>query len=139
MWVERARTVRAGTEAIADAVVGRWFTSAFAREHPETVALPGDAGRRPRARGTRARAMPSQPGTRERIAAVSAPTLVVAGAEDSATPVEHGELLASCVPEARLLVLDRAAHLANVEQAERFTVAVLAHLGQEVAAQWTKG
>ena len=136
VWVERARTVRAeGTEAIADAVVARWFTTAFAREQPETVArfraMLVDTPREGYARSCDALAAWD---ARERIAAVSAPTLVVAGADDSATPVEHGELLASCVPEARLLVLDRAAHLANVEQAERFTVAVLAHLGQEVAA-----
>ena len=38
-WAERARIVRAdGMEAIADVVVGRWFTTALAREEPETVA-----------------------------------------------------------------------------------------------------
>jgi 3-oxoadipate enol-lactonase len=70
---------------------------------------------------------------RERISAISVPTLVVAGADDPATPVEHAELLASRIPGARLLVLERAAHLANVERAEEFTNAVLDHLGQEVS------
>jgi pimeloyl-ACP methyl ester carboxylesterase len=38
-WAERARIVRAeGMEAIADMMVGRWFTTALAREEPETVA-----------------------------------------------------------------------------------------------------
>ena len=38
-WAERARIVRTeGMEAIADSVVGRWFTPALAREEPETVA-----------------------------------------------------------------------------------------------------
>jgi 3-oxoadipate enol-lactonase len=63
---------------------------------------------------------------------MSVPTLVVAGAEDPATPVEHAELLASRIPDARLRVLERAAHLANVERAEEFTIAVLDHLGREV-------
>ena len=38
-WSERARAVRAeGMEAVADAVVARWFTTGFLREEPETVA-----------------------------------------------------------------------------------------------------
>ena len=60
--------------------------------------------------------------------------LVVAGADDPATPIEHAELIASRIPGARLHVLEGAAHLANVEQAEAFTQAVLEHLAQEVAA-----
>jgi 3-oxoadipate enol-lactonase len=133
-WAERARIVRAdGIEAIADTVVGRWFTAELPREEPETVA--------------RFRAMllatPSEGyarcceavatwDARERISAIAAPVLVVAGEDDPATPVEHAELIASRIPGARLHVLERAAHLANVERAEAFTSAVLEHLGQEV-------
>jgi 3-oxoadipate enol-lactonase len=133
-WAERARIVRAeGMEAIADTVVVRWFTPELPREQPETVAR------------FRAMLVATPPegyarccealaawDARERISAISVPTLVVAGAEDPATPVEHAELLASRIPGARLLVLERAAHLANVERADEFTNAVLDHLGQEV-------
>jgi 3-oxoadipate enol-lactonase len=135
-WDERAKAVRAeGMEAIADTVVVRWFTSELAREQPETVArframlvaTPAEGY----ARCCEALAAWD---ARERISVISAPTLVVAGAEDPATPVEHAELLASRIPGARLHVLERAAHLANVERAEEFTDAVLDHLEQEVAA-----
>lgn len=135
-WTERARVVRAeGMEAVADSVVVRWFTPELPREEPETVArframlvaTPAEGY----ARCCEALAAWD---ARERISAISVPTLVIAGAEDPATPVEHAELLASRIPEARLLVLERAAHLANVERAEKFTEAVLDHLGQEVAA-----
>lgn len=135
-WAERARIVRAdGMEAIADSVVVRWFTPELPREEPETVAR------------FRAMLVATPPegyarccealaawDARERISAISVPTLVIAGAEDPATPVEHAELLASRIPGARLHVLEHAAHLANVERAEKFTEAVLDHLGQEVAA-----
>ena len=67
------------------------------------------------------------------VDAVTAPVLVIAGANDPATPVEHAQLIASAIPSARLRVVERAAHLANVERAEAFTNAVLEHLGQEVA------
>ena len=69
---------------------------------------------------------------RERISAIAASVLVVAGADDPATPIEHATLIASRIPGARLHVLERAAHLANVERADTFTSAVLEHLGQEV-------
>jgi 3-oxoadipate enol-lactonase len=133
-WDERARVVRAdGMEAIADTVVGRWFTHELEHEDPETVARframlaatsPEGYARCCEALGTW--------DARGRISAIKAPVLVVAGAEDPATPVEHAERIASGIPGARLHVLERAAHLANVERAEAFTRAVLEHLGQEV-------
>jgi 3-oxoadipate enol-lactonase len=127
-------------EAIADSVVVRWFTPELPREEPETVArframlvaIPPEGY----ARCCEALAAWD---TREQITAISAPTLVVAGAEDPATPVEHAELLASRIPGARLHVLEHAAHLANVERPDEFTKAVLDHLGQEVPAWQTTG
>jgi 3-oxoadipate enol-lactonase len=133
-WAERARIVRAeGMEAIADTVVGRWFTPDLAREDPETVA------------SFRAMLVATPPegyarcceavaawDARKRISAIAAPVLVVVGKDDPATPVEHAELLASRIPGARLHVLESAAHLANVERAEAFTNALLEHLGSEV-------
>jgi 3-oxoadipate enol-lactonase len=135
-WAQRARTVRTeGMEAIADMVVGRWFTPEYCRTEPETVG---------RFRATLASTPPEGYArcceavgvwdARERISAISAPVLVVAGAEDSATPIEHAELVASRIPGARLDVLEGAAHLANVESAEAFTHALLDHLVREVAA-----
>jgi 3-oxoadipate enol-lactonase len=133
-WQERARLVRAkGMEAIAETVVVRWFTPELSRDEPETlarframlVATPAEGY----ARCCEALAVWD---ARERLSKISVPTLVIAGAEDPATPVEHAELLASRIPAARLLVLEHAAHLANVERADAFTSAVLDRLGQEV-------
>ncbi len=59
---------------------------------------------------------------------------MIAGAEDPSTPTEEAELIAAGIPGARLAVLPEAAHLANVEQPEAFTGAVLEHLAQEVTA-----
>jgi 3-oxoadipate enol-lactonase len=133
-WEKRARIVRdEGMEAIADAVVGRWFTPDFARDDP------GTTGR------FRARLTAASPegyarcceaiadwDARERVPAIAAPALVVVGADDTATPVEHAELVASRIPDARIRVLEHAAHLANVERADAFTSAALEHLGREV-------
>jgi 3-oxoadipate enol-lactonase len=132
-WEERARAVRAhGMEAVADTVVERWFTPDFARTESETVARFRTmlASTPPEGYARCCEALAAWD-ARERISAISASALVVAGADDPATPMEHSELLASSIPSARLSVLERAAHLANVERAAVFTSAVLEHLGQE--------
>ena len=134
-WAERARIVRTrGMEAVADTVIGRWFTPEFEDEEPQTVARFRAmlAATPPEGYARCCEALGAWD-ARERISAIAVPVLVVAGADDPATPVEHAELIASRIPGARLQVLERAAHLANVERAEAFTNAVLEHLGQEVA------
>jgi 3-oxoadipate enol-lactonase len=134
-WDERARVVRAeGVDAIADALLGRWFTPELARDEPETVAhFRAMLAATPPEGYARCCEAVAAWDARGRISAITAPVLVLAGADDPATPVEHAELIASRIPGARLHVLERAAHLANVERAGAFTGAVLEHLGQEVA------
>jgi 3-oxoadipate enol-lactonase len=122
-------------EAIADVVVARWFTPEFAREEPETVArFRAMLAATPPEGYARCCEAVGAWDARESISAIAAPVLVVAGDEDPATPVAHAELIASRVAESRLVVLERAAHLANVERADAFNTAVLEHLGQEVPA-----
>jgi 3-oxoadipate enol-lactonase len=54
---------------------------------------------------------------------------VIAGADDPAAPSEQAELIRNSIPDARLVVVEGAAHLANVEQPKEITRAVLDHLG----------
>ena len=62
------------------------------------------------------------------LGSIRAPTLVMAGAEDPATPPWHGAVIAAGIPGARLTVIRGAAHLANVSAAGQVTAALLAHL-----------
>jgi 3-oxoadipate enol-lactonase len=129
-WRDRAETVRAqGTEAVADAGVGRWLTERFREAHPDTanrlremIAATPDSGYA--ACCAVIEHMDLTPG----LAGISAPTLVIAGAQDPVTPPEHSERIAAAVDGARLEVLDPAAHLANVEQPEAVTRLILEHL-----------
>ena len=59
---------------------------------------------------------------------ISAPVLVIAGAEDPATPPWHGARIASAVGCSRLRVIRGAAHLASVSHPGEVTAALLAHL-----------
>jgi 3-oxoadipate enol-lactonase len=131
-WLDRAATVRArGTGAVAEAVVERWYTAAYARSHPDRVAA--------------SRAMVAEQPSEgyasccEAIAAmdltgdlpdIEAPTLAVAGADDPATPPEHLERIASAVKDGRLLVVPQSAHIASQEQPEAVTRALLDHLSR---------
>jgi 3-oxoadipate enol-lactonase len=126
-YAERAATVRrAGLEPIADAVVERWFTPRFAHERPETVgamrerliAVPpeGYAGCCEAIDGM---------DLRSALGAIRAPTLVIAGDEDPATPPEHGRAIAEAIPGAEFTVVPEAAHLAPVEHPEDLTALIL--------------
>jgi 3-oxoadipate enol-lactonase len=134
LWEERARSVRAeGMAAVADAVVQRWFTPALVRDEPDTVTRFREllVGLPPEGYARCCEALAAWD-AREHLSAVAAPTLVLAGADDPAAPVAHAEGLASAIPGARLRVIERAAHLANVERARAFTHEVLEHVEQEV-------
>ena len=50
------------------------------------------------------------------IGRIEAPTLVMVGDQDRATPPSEAELIAEQIPNARLVRIPRAAHLANLEQ-----------------------
>ena len=130
-WEERARTVRAdGVGAIADAVLERWFTPAFRADRRETVKWAGRMLREtpPEAYAGCCEAI-RDADLRGRLGEISAPTLVIVGAGDPAVPPEQAELLRDSIPGARLLVVEGAAHLPNVERPEKITRTLLAHLG----------
>ncbi|HVM41320.1 MAG TPA: alpha/beta hydrolase [Acidimicrobiia bacterium] len=58
------------------------------------------------------------PKLRGRLRRVTAPALVVRGAEDGFVPAEYAETFAAELPDARLEVVEGAAHLLAVEQPE---------------------
>jgi 3-oxoadipate enol-lactonase len=118
-WAQRSAAVRAGgTAAVADAVVERWVTPGFAAAHPDVVArLRAMIAATPAAGYAGACAAIEEMDLRAELPAIGAPTLVIAGADDPATPPEHGAAIAAAIPGARLEVLPGAAHLASFEQA----------------------
>ncbi|HEU5363221.1 MAG TPA: alpha/beta fold hydrolase [Gaiellaceae bacterium] len=131
IYRERAPLVREqGLEAIADAVVARWFTPAAPPELPQRfrrVLVTRDV--EAYARCCEALALWD---FRDELPRVAVPTLVLAGAADEATPADATDLLAARIPGSRHELLEGAPHLANVECPEAFTAAAFAHL-EEVA------
>jgi 3-oxoadipate enol-lactonase len=65
--------------------------------------------------------------TQERLAEISAPTLVIHGTEDRMIPVANGELIASLIPGAKLEIFEGVGHLFWWEQPERTAALIRAH------------
>jgi 3-oxoadipate enol-lactonase len=129
-WHERARVVRSrGMGAIVERIAPRWFSDRFREEEPETVAryLGMLEAVPPEGYAACCEAIAAWD-ARATVDAIRAPTLVIAGAEDVATPSSETTSLAESITGAHLAVLPGAAHLANLEQPELFTSAVLGHL-----------
>ncbi|HKN96068.1 MAG TPA: alpha/beta fold hydrolase, partial [Pseudonocardiaceae bacterium] len=127
---ERAARVRShGTAAISEVAVSRWFTPAFTDTEPYAAMLAAtpDEGYAGCCEAI------ADMDIRSRLPAITAPTLVIAGELDPATPPEHGKLIADAVPDARLAVLPQASHLANVERPDEVTGLLLEHLVGGVA------
>ena len=129
-WAARAATVRAeGTAAIADTVVARWFTPAFAAECPSLVREMREMIANTPAEGYAACCgVVERTDLRPSLTSIEAPTLVIAGSDDLAAPPEQGELIAGAIPHARIAVVERAAHLANVERSDDVNALILEHL-----------
>ena len=60
---------------------------------------------------------------------ITAPTLVICGEQDTGTTPQQAEEIADTVPNAKLELINNAAHLANIEQHEVFNNLVSNFLG----------
>lgn len=124
-WDTRIVTVRQqGMAALTDAILERWFTPEF-RAVPERTSFVRDqllatdpvgyAGCCAAIRDMDLRPL---------LGRIAAPTLVITGGRDPATPPADSALIVEAIPGTRQVMLD-AAHLSNVEQPEPFTASVL--------------
>jgi 3-oxoadipate enol-lactonase len=128
-FLDRAAAVRSGgTAPLAPTVASRWVTPPFAAEHPELVArleamIAGsdDEGYAACCEFVAAVDL------RDDLGRITAPTLVVSGAEDPALPPPHQQAIADGIPGAELLTVSPGAHLANLERTLEVTGALLGH------------
>jgi 3-oxoadipate enol-lactonase len=128
-WLARAALVRAaGMAPVTEQALGRWFTPPFARRRPPAVAAVRAMleGTDPEGYAGCCEAIAAMD-LRPVLGSVTAPTLVVAGGEDPATPPWHGALIARRIPGAKLVVVRGAAHLANIQAPGPVTAALLDH------------
>jgi 3-oxoadipate enol-lactonase len=124
-WLDRAATVRAdGMTAVVERARERWFTPPFrgtdvAERYLDELLTISPEGY---ARCCEALAAFD---FRDRLGEIEAPTLVIVGEDDPVTPTEVVESLSVGIQNVETVVVPSAAHLANVEQPEAVTAAVL--------------
>jgi 3-oxoadipate enol-lactonase len=129
LWNSRIEAVRkGGMAALADTVIGRWFTPRFRESNPETIGRIRDMllGTPPEGYAACAAAVRDMD-QRDLLTRITAPTLVICGTQDPATPPEHGRFIAERVKGARLVELE-ASHLSNVEAAPAYNRTLLEFL-----------
>lgn len=132
-YLERAERVRAeGMAAIADAVVSRWFTPTFRERDAATVAGFVEDLRRVPAEGYAGccEAL-AEMDLGPDLAQISAPTLVIMGADDQATLPEQGGAVAAGISDAHCEIVAGAAHLVGVEQPDAVLRLLMNHFVAE--------
>jgi 3-oxoadipate enol-lactonase len=130
-WNERAQAVEAGgMKAIREVVIQRFLTSSFREASPRMARKVETTLESTPAEGYVASCLAVRDADlTDTVGSIRAPSLIVAGADDVATPPSDAEKLHEHIPGSGLVVLEDASHLCNIEQPERFNQAVLRFLG----------
>lgn len=129
---ERANRVLAeGMPWISEVSAQRWFTEEFRSKRPDAVEAKMAAMRNLHPRGY-ADACVALSGFDGQAYAgkIKAPTLVISGAMDIATPPISGRQLAAAIDGAVYAEIPNASHLCNMEQPEIFNQLLQEHLTQ---------
>lgn len=127
----RAAVERDGAKAAADAMLPNLLGVTTHQEQPDladavrrlievnrTESVVGALG-----------AMQARPDRTATLAAFTGPALVICGEEDALTKPAESEAMAATIPGATLVMIPRAGHLSNLEQATAFNAALQQFLG----------
>ncbi|ANZ39352.1 hypothetical protein BBK82_28165 [Lentzea guizhouensis] len=129
-WDERMSAIRsAGMQSIADSLLARWFTPTCPPAVVESfrtqlldVDVPSYL-----ACAQAIRDMDLRP----ELTKIDAPTVVIAAAQDPATPPESARHIAEDLPDSDLYIVGDAAHLAVVEAPRTISVILDGHFGDD--------
>lgn len=129
-WRDRAARVRAeGMGFLAEPTRQRWFTPEFLESEPAIVRrLVGMLLSAPPEGYAGCCDALAEYDVTDRLGEITAPTRVVAAAQDPVSPPSVGQALADAIPDADLCVVERASHIANVARPDAFDAAVIEHL-----------
>jgi 3-oxoadipate enol-lactonase len=126
MWNTRIDKVRKeGMKPIAAAAIERWFSSTFRQKNPPSIASTLKTLEETNPEGYAANCAAVRDfDFRQQLHAIRTPTLIISGTHDPATPPADGQFLTNNIQGARFVELN-AAHLSNIEEANRFTSEVV--------------
>ena len=124
-----------GMAGIADAMLPKLLTPETVSKRPEVVKRVRDMMLKTKPQGAASAllGMAEREDQGEFISTIDIPTMIVVGREDAITPLGDSETMHSKIQHSRLVVLDNAGHVSNLEQTEHFNYALMKFL-ERVAA-----
>jgi 3-oxoadipate enol-lactonase len=119
-----------GMAGIADAMLPKLLTPDTVSKRPELVKRVRDMMLKTKPEGAAAAllGMAERDDQTEFISSIQAPALIIVGREDAITPVADSENMHSRIEGSRLVVIENAGHVSNLEQTEQFNDALLGFL-----------
>jgi 3-oxoadipate enol-lactonase len=121
-----------GMAGIADAMLPKLLTPDTVSKRPELVKRVRDMMLKTKPQGAASAllGMAERDDQSEFISTITVPTMIVVGREDAITPVADSEKMQSKIAGSRLVVIDNAGHVSNLEQTEQFNTTLLAFLSE---------
>jgi 3-oxoadipate enol-lactonase len=112
LWEERFEIARTqGIAGLVDGTIKRWFTQPFIERAPQDGYMACGSAVRDMAQSTM-------------LLKIKTPTLVLSGRHDPACTVEQGMVLHRLIDGSKMVILEDAAHLSNIEQPTAFNRSV---------------
>jgi 3-oxoadipate enol-lactonase len=132
-WQERIQTAETrGMQPLVQPTIERWFTAAF-RDQPVVKKIAKLIGDTPVPGYVGCCHAISNLNTTARLKEIKRPVLAIAGEQDSAAAGTR--YIGENVPGAKLVMLQNAAHIANIEQEEAFNRALREFLSSPASAK----
>ena len=119
-----------GMAGIADAMLPKLLTPETVSKRPEVVKRVRDMMLKTKPEGAAAALRGMAERDDQTSLKISVPTLIIVGAEDAITPVADSEKMNQAIPGSRLVVLENAGHVSNLERTEKFNEALLDFLSE---------
>lgn len=124
-----------GMAGIADAMLPKLLTPDTVSKRPEVVKRVRDMMLRTKPQGAASAllGMAERDDHSEFISTIRVPTMIVVGREDALTPLADSEKMQSKIAPSRLVVIENAGHVSNLEQTEQFNFALIRFLDRVFA------
>lgn len=124
-----------GMAGIADGMLPKLLTPETVSKRPEVVKRVRDMMLKTKPQGAASAllGMAEREDLSEFISSIGVPTMILVGREDAITPVADSEKMQSKIAPSRLVVIENAGHVSNLEQTEQFNFALLRFLDRVFA------
>lgn len=119
-----------GMAGIVDTMLPKLLAPETVSKRPEVVKRVRDMMLQTKPEGAAAalRGMAQREDQTERLAQIDVATLILAGREDAIIPVADSEKMHQAIANSKLIVIENAGHVSNIEQPEQFNRAMIEFL-----------